>query len=214
MMMEKGKMQDSTLPSYGREQVVDIINSVLCKIRAPNEISRDNLMQELTELKEIIENLRNQLQATQPGDIRNTHIPSASDELNAIVTTTEEATETIMESCESIMESAKDSDEEIQQKIEGFIVKIYEACTFQDLTGQRIKKVSTSLFQIDEKVSAIINMLHGSLNIKHDESPAPATRIAKIDNHDSLLNGPALPQNAVTQDDIDKILAQLNNAGK
>lgn len=212
-MTEPLETKNSPQPSYGREQVVTIINSVLCKIRAPNEISRDHLMQELTGLKEIIENLRSQIQATQPCDIRNMHIPSASEELDAIVTTTEEATDTIMESCETIMESVKNADATIQQDIESHIIKIYEACTFQDLTGQRIKKVATSLSQIDEKVSCIIQMLHKSLDLKQDVAPSPVPK-ANPQDVDSLLNGPALPQNSVTQDDIDKILAELDNAAQ
>jgi chemotaxis protein CheZ len=206
--------QENTLatdpPSYRRDQVVSIINSVLGKINNPQELSRGNLLQELTGLKGIIENLRSQLHAAQPDDISNTHIPSAAEELNAIISTTEEATETIMESCETILDSIKDVSAELHQTVESNIVKIYEACTFQDLTGQRIKKVSTSLAQIDQKVSAIIGMLQRNLDIK----TASGNGVSKLSTPvvDPLLNGPALPQNAVSQDDIDRILAELGKA--
>ncbi len=200
----------ATSPTYGRDQVVGIIDSVLGKIKSLSEISRENLAVELTELKGIIENLRSQLHATQSSDISSTHIPSAADELDAVVGTTEQATGTIMESCEKILERMKGAQPpELYQDIENYVVKIFEACTFQDITGQRIKKVTTALKQIDQKVSSVLMTLHGQLGDMSGPSGKSATVQA-----DPLLNGPALPSEAVTQDDIDKLLAEFDSGKK
>lgn len=192
--------------TYKRDQVVGIINSVLGKIKSPLDVPHDMLGRELMELKEIIENLRNQLHSTRASDISQTHIPAATDELDAVVGTTEKATQTIMESCETILECMKGEKPEIFQQVETAVVKIFEACTFQDITGQRIKKVVSCLKQIDEKTSSILKAMDMELGTGHgDQSTSSGEKVV------SLLNGPALPQNAVTQDDIDKLLAEFDN---
>lgn len=189
--------------TYKRDQVIGIINSVLGKIKTPIE-SHDSLTRELVELKEIIESLRKQLYATKVSDIGEMHIPTATDELDAVVGTTEHATQSIMEACETILEIMKNEDLGIFKQVETCVVKIFEACTFQDITGQRIKKVIGCLKDIDAKTSSILSAIQGELG----DIQAQETESSKIV---SLLNGPALPQNAVTQDDIDKLLAEFDN---
>lgn len=190
---------------YKRDQVVGIINSVLGKIQAPEPSSHDALSRELLELKGIIESLRDQLHAAQPADIGQTHIPSANDELDAIIEATEQATVTIMESCENVLDAMKTAPPELCQQVENHVVKIFEACTFQDITGQRIKKVTNSLKQIDSKISSVLAALEGELIDTGGQKKVPDDKVV------SLLNGPALPQNAVSQDDIDKLLAEFDS---
>ncbi len=191
--------------SYQREQVVNIINSVLVKIKAPDEFSKDALIHELSELKGIIDALRNDLHAAQPDDISKTHIPSATDELDAVIGTTEQATVTIMDSCDEILNVMKDSDPQIFMQIEKHIVRIFEACTFQDITGQRIKKVTNCLKQIDTKIKAFLGVIEGQL-LDSDRQPGRSSP-----EEFPLLNGPALPANAVSQDDIDRLLAEFDS---
>ncbi len=191
--------------TYKRDQVVGIINSVLGKIQTPHDGSHEALGRELTELKNIIENLRSQLHATQAADIGNTHIPTATDELDAVVGTTEQATQSIMDSCEKVLEIMKGEKPEVFQQVEACVVKIFEACTFQDITGQRIKKVVTCLKQIEAKTTSVLKVLEGELGDMHGKSGDNSSSTVV-----SLLNGPALPQNAVTQDDIDKLLAEFD----
>lgn len=190
---------------YKRDQVVRIINSVLGKINVPGAPSHDSLSHELLELKDIIENLRSQLHSAEPDQIGQNFIPSAQDELDAVVGATEKATETIMDSCEQILNVTKDGSPLLAQQVENYVVKIFEACTFQDITGQRIKKVTTSLKKIDEKINQVLQALEGELL----DARAPSATNAPETT--SLLNGPALPGNAISQDEIDKLLAEFDN---
>lgn len=193
--------------SYKREQVVDIINSVIGRLKGPQELPRDALNRELADLKAIIDNLRNDLHAARPVDISHTHIPSATDELDAVVGTTEAATVTIMESCDKILNVTREANPELARAVEESVVKIFEACTFQDITGQRIKKVTNSLKQIDSKIKSVIAAIDGHLVDAHAPAPVAAPQEA------TLLNGPALPAQAVSQDDIDKLLAEFDKVG-
>ncbi len=190
----------TSLPVYSRGQVVDIITSVIHKIQAPAGVSLNHISRDLAELKDIIEDLRAQLRDTRIGEIHSTYIPSAADELSAVVDMTEAATHTIIKSCENILETAQRESPALLQAIEKDVVQIFETCTFQDITGQRIKKVTSSLKLIEEKTGAILSVL--DLEDAEDDTA--------VRKEETLLNGPALPKNAMTQDDIDKLLASFD----
>lgn len=195
---------DDTL--YRRDQVVTIVNSVIAKVQNPQGLSLDAVNKELTSLKDAIETMRTELQDAQPGTIQKTHIPTATDELDNVVETTEKATGSIMDSCEAIMADIQGLDAELVQKIESHIVSIYEACTFQDITGQRIKKVIGALKTIDQKVSNMLQTLGDRFAQLRDAEGSDGGR-----EKPSLLNGPSLPgQGGVNQDDIDRLLAELD----
>lgn len=193
----------SEASTYKKDQVVGIINSVLSQMQAPILAPFDDLSNELTELKEIIENLRTQLHDNQVHEIGE-NIPTAADELDAVLNATEEATHTIMGCCEEILQDMNGAEEALFTKVEANIVKIFEACTFQDVTGQRIKKVSSCLALIEDKTNFILNALDAK-NIS-----SGASKVSENDDGDSLMNGPALPQNALSQEDIDKLLADFD----
>src|SRR5215475_4604402 len=81
-------------------------------------------------------------------------------ELGAVVGGTEEATQQILEAAEAIDEAAssitKTKSPELQarfsQDIQERVVTIYEACNFQDLTGQRISKVMNTMRFIENHI--------------------------------------------------------------
>src|SRR5215216_2750020 len=58
---------------------------------------------ELREIAGYIESMRGEIGALQVNDLKNTRIPSAGEELGAIVQATETATNTIMECAEALM---------------------------------------------------------------------------------------------------------------
>jgi chemotaxis protein CheZ len=128
-------------------------------------------------------------------DIARTHIPCATDELDAIVVHTAAATETILGSCEVLDTLAAGLDGAPSRAVQEMTSRIYEACSFQDITGQRIAKIVATLQTIEAKVG------HIRAAFGHPASPPAATGDA------GLLNGPQLPANAMAQADIDRLLA-------
>ncbi len=187
---------------YRREEVVSIINSVIQKVEAAETVSRESLFQELQSLHKIIAELRSEISVS-PGEILEKHIPSATDELDAIVGATAEATGTIMDSCEAIDSIVSSADPAMQEKVTEQITKIYEACSFQDITGQRITKVVKTLKLIDEKVDKILVAFGPHEKEKFEQAEKETTEA-------SLLNGPQMPDQAISQDDIDKLLEQFD----
>ena len=65
--------------SYRRDQVVQIISSVLSKIETSGDVSATGVLQELKDLQRIIDEARADIGAARPGDINDKHIPTATD---------------------------------------------------------------------------------------------------------------------------------------
>ena len=202
--------EQETVPvpkGFNKDTVIQIINSVVEKMETPDTKVKTALQQELVGLHQIIQELRKEIANVQATSIQSKEIPTATDELDAIVQATEEATGTIMDSVEGI-ENVSESleDEDKSAKIADEICKIYEACSFQDITGQRITKVIAALRNIEVKVDQLLNVVSvsfpGALQESGDEDSS---------DMESLLNGPAAPDQKVSQDDIDSILAEFDN---
>lgn len=119
--------------------------------------------------------------------------------LEAIVKTTEEASHAIMDAVGIIQTSADAVGGEHQKKIGDAINKIYEACNFQDLTGQRIKKVIKILVEIDARIHTMLELFGGR------DAQAGSVGREALTEDEKLLNGPQLPDQAPSQDDIDAL---------
>lgn len=205
-MSESAQLKSET---YERDQVVKIINSVLDKVQKNDSVPGNVLAKEMQELKVIIENTRQEVCAVNPDDIKGVHIPTATDELDAVVGATEEATGTIMDCCDVIQEHMSKVDKSVAEAVEAEITKIFEACSFQDITGQRITKVVKTLQAIEEKVGKILEVVLGKtpgVSLAGDGGA-----VADGEDPQSLLNGPQMPDKAISQNDIDKLLAEFDN---
>jgi len=132
-------------------------------------------------------------------------------ELGAVVGGTEEATQQILEAAESIDQSASaltkvnspDQQKLLTEEIQEKVVSIFEACNFQDLTGQRIKKVMTTMKFIENHITVMMDIWGGVDAIKAHAPPIVDTR----EGDDKLLNGPKLDDDPghASQDDIDAL---------
>ncbi len=132
-------------------------------------------------------------------------------ELGAVVGGTEEATQQILEAAESIDQAATaltkvnspDQQKLLSEEIQERVVSIFEACNFQDLTGQRIKKVMTTMKFIENHITVMMDIWGGVDAIKAHAPPIVDTR----EGDDRLLNGPKLEDDVghASQDDIDAL---------
>lgn len=161
------------------------------------------IYREFRDIAEYIQNTKKEIGHLQANDMRSKRIPEAGAALSAVVSSTEEATTKIMECAEAILD-ADDSDfEAYKQLVNDKLMNIFEACSFQDLTGQRITKVVETLEYIDERVSRF------AAAIGAEDSEAPLSdkeKKRRKRNKDQILNGPARDGEGVSQDDIDALL--------
>src|SRR6266571_2073594 len=108
---------------------------------------------ELREIADYIQAMKREIGSLQANDLRETRIPAAGQELDAIVQATETATHAIMECAETVMGAAAADPSAYKALVDEKMLVIFEACSFQDITGQRIAKVLETLQHIEERVS-------------------------------------------------------------
>ena len=130
-------------------------------------------------------------------------------ELGAVVGGTEEATQQILEAAEAIDQAASalakvnspDQQAQLSEDIQDRVVSIFEACNFQDLTGQRISKVMTTMKFIEHHINIMMDIWGGVDAIKAHAPPIVDDRVGDA----KLLNGPKLDGDVghASQDDID-----------
>ncbi|WP_339633904.1 protein phosphatase CheZ [uncultured Sneathiella sp.] len=153
-----------------------------------------SLHQDCQDLASFITAARSEIAEIRPNDLKQEKLPRAGKELDAIVEATETATNQIMNATESIM-SAKVTDADV---VNDACMEIFEACSFQDITGQRISKVVSTLNYIEEYLARLTKAWG------HHMDKADAAKGDSEENDDaSLLNGPALDGEGVNQQDID-----------
>jgi len=139
--------------------------------------------------------------------VADNRINSATSELDMIVASTERATSDILNAAERIMEVAGNlpaESAEAGQILTDQATEIFTACSFQDITGQRISKVVSTLRYIDQRVNAMVE-IWGAENLPGGVARRDAHADTRSDAH--LLNGPAMPGQGRTQDEIDALLA-------
>jgi chemotaxis protein CheZ len=132
-------------------------------------------------------------------------------ELGAVVGGTEEATQQILEAAEAIDQATSalasvnspDQQKLLTEEIQERVISIFEACNFQDLTGQRIKKVMTTMKFIENHITVMMDIWGGVDAIKAHAPPIVDTR----EDDEKLLNGPKLADDVghASQDDIDAL---------
>ncbi len=159
---------------------------------------------ELGKLVMFIRSARDDATSQNISAIREDDIPLATDELDAIVRQAEQATHAIMDATEQIENLIGALDDAAKGKVFDQITRIFEACSFQDITGQRVTKVVQTLKHIEAKVSDLVRLYDGA------GSAPKARRSDDADNDKHLLHGPQLPENAANQADIDKLFASLD----
>jgi chemotaxis protein CheZ len=161
--------------------------------------SDQGLYVQLKRLAAFIEQTKSEIAALRPDEVKASFIPTATDELDAIVAATAEATTRIMDAGDVLMELSSALAPAEAERLVGAVTTIYEACSFQDITGQRITKVVKTLKVIEGRID---DMLGSASDAVLEELP-PA---AQSPSDEDLLNGPALPGEGRTQAEIDALL--------
>ena len=185
---------------YSRKEVVEIIQSVMTSVGNRSDAAK-KLHDDLKNLSDYITSMRSELAQMRSIEISHTHIPAASDELDAVVGETANATGTIMDACEKIEAIAGKMGGPEAEELTAIVTSVYEACSFQDITGQRITKVVKTLKHIESKVGEILSAFGHT---------APGIEIMKPEEkkkNSPLLSGPQLGGPSVNQDDIDALLS-------
>jgi chemotaxis protein CheZ len=197
---------DTSQTNASTADIAAVVEAVMKSLSGDVSVAEFKLYHELQKLADYIQSAKREIAAIRPDEIRATHIPMATDELDAVVGATADATGVILDAAEHLETIAGKLSAEPAEEVRNLSTKIFEACNFQDVTGQRITKVVRALKHIEEKIDALLSAF--GEGVKAPAEPAPAPGPVPGDDS-SLLHGPSMPSEANKQDDIDAIFANL-----
>lgn len=203
-------MPDGTPQGPEGDRIEATVRAVLATMAGDLTAKESALLAELEGLGRTIARAKAEIAALKVEDIRDAHIPSATDELDAIVEHTAHATNEILDCCETLEQMQAELSGEAADKLQGAVTRIYEACSFQDITGQRIGKVVTALKAIETRISTIVSAASGMPGPEAAPAPAAQPRDEKRTEGEKLANGPQLPGAGVSQSEIDRLLASFD----
>ena len=185
------------------EDIGEVVRALLTTLSGEMTAADLKLYQELESLADYIHRAKAELAQLRPDDIQSRYIASATDELDAIVGATENATNSILDNAEKLEDIARELDPAVGSKLTEATTAIFEACNFQDITGQRITKVVKALKHIEERIEALVSAFGPEIAAARAAEAKPAEPTKPSDQ--DLLNGPQLPDAAHDQAAIDAL---------
>ncbi len=168
----------------------------------------DKVRFELADMASVIDRTKEEIADLQGDTEEGGRFNIAANELDAIVTQTETATQDILNSAETIQELAwtfreAGVDGALCDQLEELVTGIYTACSFQDLTGQRTRKVVNVLTYLEAHIKRMINIWSedeatSGTPSRQDDDPHPESH---------LLNGPQLDGQGIDQNAVDDLMS-------
>lgn len=167
----------------------------------------DKIRLDIAEMHEAIERTKAEIANIKDDGDESNRFVDASHELDAIVTQTEGATQSILEAAEQIQEQAwvlreNGADGSACDEIDAKATEIFMACSFQDLTGQRTNKVVQVLRYLESRINLMIG-IWGIEEMEAEDTAGPVD--TRPDAH--LLNGPQSSGRGVCQNSVDELMS-------
>ena len=192
------------------QDILEVVKSVMGSLHGDGSTLNVKLHADIEALASYISTVKAEIAEIRADKINAEYVPTASDELSAIVEATEQATNGIFEAVESIEALVTEMEPDMADRVTSSVTNIYEACGFQDITGQRITKVVKALQNIETKVQDLLQAFGEEAGSeRRTAEPEPEAK-TDADADKALMNGPQLSGNAQSQAEIDALLASFD----
>lgn len=214
LLAEIKSLKSGQVREAAPEEILSVVRAVIDGMNRSIPALDVSVRDDVEDLASYIRETKAEIMTLKPEEIADEHVPAATIELDAIVNATEEATHNIMEAAEHIENVAGAIDPELAETLVSATTQIYEACGFQDITGQRISKVVRALKEIEAKVDALVTAFGDEDEAQRLERQERRKRRLEQEREEAVQagdvrEGPQLPSNAVNQNDIDALFSSL-----
>ncbi len=127
-------------------------------------------------------------------------LKQAEEEVSTVLNATETAANTIMEHAEIILSAESSDPAAYKSCVTDAVMQIFEACAFQDITGQRLSRVTETLNDMEKQVAGAMDAMGV------DGSKSETSKTEKDQRKQDLhLHGPSNEGEGVSQEDIDAL---------
>jgi chemotaxis protein CheZ len=162
----------------------------------------ETLAREIDGVASYLRSLRVAINALRVPELVDTRLRAAQQDLLDVVSATQDAANKILDTAEMIL-SAKETGDDYRALVEDRMMALLEICSFQDLAGQRVTRVSKTISALDERLSGFAREVRAS-NGKVGPETREAARLGFEEAN--LLHGPQTISDA-RQAEIDQLMA-------
>jgi chemotaxis protein CheZ len=159
------------------------------------------LSREVDEVARYLRGLRLAINGLRVREIVDARLKAAQTDLVDVIAASKTAADNILDTAELLL-GAREQGDAYRSLVEERMIALMEACSFQDLTGQRLDRVSKTILALDERLSTF------AVAVKADDGELH-TGPREIRNAEwrraNLVNGPGMPD-ALGQDSVDRML--------
>lgn len=155
----------------------------------------ERLRREIDLLSDTIGDARAEIAGLGPHALTQVDLPDASGHLGAIIRQTEDAATRIMDGAEALIELADTLEGEAGARVRDIATAMFEAASFQDLTGQHVARVMTVLGTVEERLAQLARLVGDTA--MSDAAPGGAT-----------CEGPAVDGRGNDQAAVDRLFGQ------
>jgi chemotaxis regulatin CheY-phosphate phosphatase CheZ len=174
-----------------------------------SDSQRKALEREIVGLFDNIQRIKRELASVKHPKADEDMLGSVADQLAAIADETTKAANEIMSATEAIDAVNQELMKQVKfggardyfVKIDKGIERIFEACSFHDITGQRLSRIVRTINRIEGTLNSLV-VIVGKDSIA--ALPVETTTLSKMDG-DIELAGPQLAERGMSQNDIDKL---------
>ncbi|MBB4210405.1 chemotaxis protein CheZ [Rhodothalassium salexigens DSM 2132] len=191
------------------DDVAEVVGSLISSAEGELTLDRVRISRELRALLDEIGATKSEIASIRPKSVSERDLPEAQDELDSVIKSTESSAEKIMDAADQISEMSGDIGGEQGEKLMALASQIFEASSFQDLTGQRVTKVIGVMRTLEERLRALAATI-GDDYVEDRDDQVFDEQTGEVINPDLLTHGPQLEGQGNSQDDIDALLASFD----
>jgi chemotaxis protein CheZ len=159
---------------------------------------------EIAAVADYVTRLRAQIRALRPNELLNARLPQARGELSDVKAEGETASNAIMAAAEGILSIEDLPPAEYRGLVEEKVFEIMQACSFQDLAGQRITRATTALTEIEKRLARFASAVKVPDAVENFDRAAIMREARK---EVLLVEGPQAATIAIEQDAVDRMFA-------
>jgi chemotaxis protein CheZ len=162
----------------------------------------ESLSREVDEVAKYLRSLRLAINGLRVREIVDARLKSAQTDLVDVIAASKTAADNVLDTAELLL-GAKEHGDAYRALVEDRMLALMETCSFQDLTGQRLDRVSKTLMALDERLSKFATA------VKADDGELQ-TGPREIRNAEwrktNIVNGPGMPD-ALGQEHVDRMMS-------
>lgn len=191
------------------ELVAELVQAILDALQPNARMREPAIRLDAGDLDRAIARASEELASPRAGGATAFEFGFATGQLDATLTHTEAATDCILDVCEMLDRVARDLGElrgrrtrAASAQLREATRRIYEACGFQDITGQRITRVVDVINGMETGIARIISALGPA-------EAGPTMARARAGARPRPLDGPQAPASAMAQVEVDRLMASF-----